>query len=84
MPAVETEAAETRELQEGQGEGQSCVDARSGGGVSLSSRGCSAPPLRAYRCLEPHSHRLQSTVSNPRVVVAGFRAWAPLTLHRSE
>lgn len=43
MPAVETEAAETRELQEGQGEGQSCVDARSGGGVSLSSRGCSAP-----------------------------------------
>lgn len=41
MPAVKAEAAETRELQEGQGEGQPCVDVRSGGGVSLSSRGCS-------------------------------------------
>lgn len=83
VPAIETEATETRELQEGQGKGQPFVDVRSGGGVSLSSRGCSGSP-RAYRWLEPQSHRPQSTVSSPRVVAAGFRAQAPLTLHRSE
>lgn len=43
-PAVETDAAERREHQKGQGKGQPCVDVRScggGGGSSLHSRGCS-------------------------------------------
>lgn len=84
MPAVEAEAAEMREHRRGRAKASPVWMLGVVAGYPCLVEAVVGSPPRAYRWLEPHSHRPQSTVSSPRVVAAGFRAWAPLTLHRSE